>query len=403
MSEVLKKQNRKWHFLFVYCLSNKPAFGNFSFLSLQKILMKIKEIIQFLENLAPLSLQESYDNAGLIIGNGEAECTGIITSLDVTESVVEEALKRNCNLIVAHHPIIFRGIKKLNGKNYVERTVISAIKNDVAIYAIHTNLDNIIEGVNKKIADKLHLQNCKTLLPKEGTLQKLVTFSPVKNAEEVRTALFKAGAGAIGKYDECSFNVEGQGTFKAGEGSDPFVGKIGERHVENETRIEVIFPSFLQNKIIQSLKESHPYEEVAYYIQALENVQENVGSGLIGELAEEISEKELLKSLKNDFNLSIIKHTPFSGKPVTKVAVCGGAGIFLLPNAIAAGAQVYITADIKYHEFFDADSRILLADIGHYESEQFTIELLTDFLQKKFPNFAVLKTEINTNPVNYFL
>jgi hypothetical protein len=240
-------------------------------------------------------------------------------------------------------------------------------------------------------------------LPKEGTLQKLVTFSPVKNAEEVRTALFKAGAGAIGKYDECSFNVEGQGTFKAGEGSDPFVGKIGERHVENETRIEVIFPSFLQNKIIQSLKESHPYEEVAYYIQALENVQENVGSGLIGELAEEISEKELLKSLKNDFNLSIIKHTPFSGKPVTKVAVCGGAGIFLLPNAIAAGAQVYITADIKYHEFFDADNRILLADIGHYESEQFTIELLTDFLRKKFPNFAVLKTEMNTNPVNYFL
>jgi dinuclear metal center YbgI/SA1388 family protein len=365
--------------------------------------MKIKKIRHFLENLAPLSLQESYDNAGLIIGNGEAECTGIITSLDVTEFVVEEALKRNCNLIVAHHPIIFRGIKKLNGKNYVERTVISAIKNDVAIYAIHTNLDNIIEGVNKKIADKLHLQNCKTLLPKEGTLQKLVTFSPVKNAEEVRTALFKAGAGAIGKYDECSFNAEGQGTFKAGEGSDPFVGKIGERHVENETRIEVIFPSFLQNKIIQSLKESHPYEEVAYYIQALENVQENVGSGLIGELAEEISEKELLKSLKNDFNLSMIKHTPFLGKPVTKIAVCGGAGIFLLPNAIAAGAQVYITADIKYHEFFDADSRILLADIGHYESEQFTIELLTDFLQKKFPNFAVLKTEINTNPVNYFL
>ena len=365
--------------------------------------MKIKEIIHFLESLAPLSLQESYDNAGLIIGNHETECKGIVTSLDVTESVVEEAVKRNCNLIVAHHPIIFRGIKKLNGKNYVERTVISAIKNDIAIYAIHTNLDNIIEGVNKKIADKLHLQNCKTLLPKEGTLQKLVTFSPVKNAEEVRTALFKAGAGAIGKYDECSFNVQGEGTFKAGEASNPFVGEIGERHLENEIRIEVIFPSFLQNKIIQALKKSHPYEEVAYYIHELENIQENVGSGLVGDLSEEISEKELLKSLKSGFHLSAIKHTPFLDKPVTKIAVCGGAGIFLLPNAIAAGAEVYITADIKYHEFFDADNRILLADIGHYESEQFTIELLTDFLRKKFPNFAVLKTEMNTNPVNYFL
>ncbi len=365
--------------------------------------MKIKEVVYFLESLAPLSLQESYDNAGLIIGNSQTECTGIITSLDVTESVVDEAVKRNCNLIVAHHPIIFKGIKKINGKNYVERTIISAIKNDVAIYAIHTNLDNVIEGVNKKIADKLNLQNCKTLLPKEGTLQKLVTFSPVKYAEEIRTALFKAGAGAIGKYGECSFNVEGTGTFKAGEGSDPFVGKIGERHLEKETRIEVVFPSFLQNKILQSLKESHPYEEVAYYIHTLENVQENVGSGLIGELTEEISENDLLQTLQSGFNLSVIKHTPFLGKPVTKIAVCGGSGIFLLPNAIAAGVQVYITADIKYHEFFDADSQVLLADIGHFESEQFTIELLTDYLQEKFPNFAVLKTEMNTNPVNYFL
>ena len=364
--------------------------------------MKIKEIIKYLEIVAPLSLQESYDNAGLIIGDQENECKGIITSLDVTEAVVEEAIKRNCNLIVAHHPIIFRGIKKLNGKNYVERTVISAIKNDVAIYAIHTNLDNILEGVNKKIAEKLGLHNCTTLLPKEGTLQKLVTFSPIKNAEEVRNALFKAGAGAIGKYDECSFNIEGSGTFKAGEGSNPYVGEIGERHNENEVRIEVIFPSFLQNEIINTLKEVHPYEEVAYYIHSLQNVQYNVGSGLIGELAEPISEDQLLKKLKPAFKLTVIKHTPFTGNQVKKIAVCGGAGIFLLPNAIAARADVYITSDIKYHEFFDADNRILLADIGHYESEQFTIELLTEFLQQKFPNFAVLKTEINTNPVNYF-
>ena len=364
--------------------------------------MRIKEIIHFLETIAPLSFQESYDNAGLIIGNSDTECSGIITSLDVTEEVVEEAVRRKCNLIVAHHPIIFKGLKKLNGKNYVERTVIAAIKNDIAVYAIHTNLDNVLEGVNQKIAEKLQLQNCKTLLPKEGTLQKLITFAPVKNAEEVRKALFKAGAGAIGNYDRCSFNVEGTGTFRAGEGSDPYVGKIGELHTEEETRIEVVFPSFLQAKIVQSLKESHPYEEVAYYIQALENVQESVGSGLIGELSHPVSESELLLILKSAFKLTVIKHTSFLNKPVNKIAVCGGAGIFLLPTAIAASADVYITGDVKYHEFFDADNRIFLADIGHYESEQFTIELLTEFLQKKFTNFAVQKTEITTNPVNYF-
>ncbi len=364
--------------------------------------MKIKEITQFLETIAALSLQENYDNAGLIIGSGCTECSGIITSLDVTEEVVEEAVNRKCNLIVAHHPIIFKGLKKLNGKNYVERTVISAIKNDIAIYAIHTNLDNILEGVNQKIAEKLKLQNCKTLLPKESTLQKLVTFCPVKNAEEVRNALFKAGAGSLGNYDQCSFNVEGSGTFRAGEGSDPFVGKIGEQHTEKEIRIEVVFSSFLQQKIVEALKKSHPYEEVAYYVEELKNRQENVGSGLIGNLPGPVSENELLRLLKSAFNCKAIKHTPFLNKPAIKVAVCGGAGFFLLPNAIAAGADVFITSDIKYHEFFDAEKRLLLADIGHYESEQFTIELLTDFLQKRFSNFAVLKTEINTNPVNYF-
>jgi dinuclear metal center YbgI/SA1388 family protein len=365
--------------------------------------MQIKEITDYLESIAPLNYQESYDNAGLLTGDGEMECSGIITSLDITESVVKEAVQKKCNLIVGHHPIIFKGLKRLNGRNYVERTIIAAIKNDIAIYAIHTNLDNVIEGVNNKIAEKIGLQNCNILLPKEGTLQKLVTFSPTKSAEAVRNALFRAGAGAIGKYDECSFNSEGSGTFRASEGSNPFVGEIGERHRENEIRIEVIFPSLLQSRVIAALKEAHPYEEVAYYIHPLENVQQGVGSGLVGELNKAVSEEQLLTNLKLSFGIPAIKHTAFLGKQVTKIAVCGGSGIFLLPNAIAAGAQVYITADIKYHEYFDADGHILLADIGHYESEQFTIDLLTEFLQQKFPNFAVLKTEMNTNPVKYFL
>lgn len=364
--------------------------------------MKIKDISLFLESIAPPGLQESYDNAGLIIGNQENNCTGILTTLDITEQVLEEAIHKNCNLVVAHHPIIFRGIKRLNGKNYVERAVIFAIKNDIAIYAIHTNLDNVLDGVNSKIAEKLQLQNCQVLLPKKETLQKLVTFSPEKNAIDVRNALFKAGAGAIGKYDECSFNVKGEGTFRAGEGSHPYVGKQGELHVEEEIRIEVIFPTLIQNQLIRALKEAHPYEEVAYYIQQLENVRNDIGSGLTGELQEPLSENQLLELLKDQFHLSMIKHTAFLNKPVRKIAVCGGAGIFLLPDAIAAGADVFITGDVKYHEFFDADGRLLLADIGHFESEQFTTELLTEFLQEKYRNFAVLKTEINTNPVNYF-
>ena len=365
--------------------------------------MKINEIASALESIAPLTLQEDYDNAGLIIGNAEVVCKGILVSLDVTEAVVEEAVKMKCNLIVAHHPIIFRGIKKLNGKNYVERTVISAIKNDIAVYAIHTNLDNVLEGVNKKIAEKLGLENYKALLTKKGTLQKLVTFVPIKNADAVRKSLFEAGAGAIGKYYECSFNVEGAGTFRAKEGSHPFVGKIGESHHESEVRIELVFPTYLQEKIINSLKTAHPYEEVAYYIHELENGEDNTGSGLIGEIAGSITENQLFNSIRNAFHLSVIKHTSFLNKPVNKIAVCGGAGIFLLKNAIASGAQVFITSDIKYHEYFDAEGKILLVDIGHYESEQFTIELLIEFLQQKFPNFAVLKTEMDTNPVNYFI
>lgn len=365
--------------------------------------MKIAEVIKCLEDFAPVSLQEDYDNAGLIIGNADDDCKGIITTLDVTEDVIAEALSKKCNLIVAHHPIIFKGLKKLNGKSYVERSVIVAIKNNIAIYAIHTNLDNVINGVNYKIAQKLNLQNIEVLSPKENTLKKLVTFSPNANAEEIRNALFNAGAGTIGKYSECSYNVEGKGTFKAGEGTDPSVGEIGKRHNENETRIEVIFPSYLQEQVVQSLKKSHPYEEVAFDIYPLSNNRNDVGSGLVGNFKVPVSEQDLLSLLKASFGLSVIRHTALPGKKIAKLAVCGGAGSFLIAVAKAAGADVYITSDIKYHEFFDADNTILLADIGHYESEQFTIGLLADIIRQKFPNFAVLKTETKTNPVYYFI
>ncbi len=364
--------------------------------------MKIGEIISFLESQANPSLQEDYDNAGLITGDSSWECTGIVCSLDATEEVIQEAISKKCNLVVAHHPIIFKGLKKINGKNYVEKTVILALKKDVAIYAIHTNLDNVIDGVNGRMARVLGLTDLSILLQKETTLKKLYTFVPADHAEKVRKAIFAAGAGNIGNYSECSFNAEGDGTFKAGAGASPYVGEIGSRHAEKEVRIEVVFPSFLQNRLISEMKSAHPYEEVAYDVIELSNSHPNTGSGIVGSLPEALDEQSFLALLKRIFNVSVVRHTPFLNRKIKKVALCGGAGSFLISKALAAGVDAYVTADVKYHEFFDADNRLLLADIGHYESEQFTINLLHEILEQKFPNFAVLKTGVDTNPVKYF-
>lgn len=364
--------------------------------------MKISDIISFLESLAHPSLQEHYDNAGLIIGDKSWECRGIICCLDATEEVINEAATKNCNLLIAHHPIIFGGLKKINGKNYVEKAVISAIKKDIAIYAIHTNLDNVLEGVNGKIASLLGLRNTIILSKKEGTLKKLFTFAPVDKANGVRHAIFKAGGGHIGDYSECSFNAEGTGTFKGQAGASPYVGEVGKQHQEKEIKIEVIFPSWLEGNIIAALKEAHPYEEVAYDVISLSNKHRGIGSGIVGELPEPADEINFLNHIKTTFNLRVIRHTSLLGKPVKKVAICGGAGSFLVSSALAAGVDMYITADVKYHEFFDANGRMVIADIGHFESEQFTVELLAEILEGKFPNFAVLKTEVKTNPVTYF-
>jgi len=364
--------------------------------------MKIQDITSFLETIAPPYLQESYDNAGLLTGNLGWDCTGIIVSLDATEEVVVEAIEKKCNLIVAHHPIIFSGLKKITGKNYVEKTIITAIKNDIAIYAIHTNLDNIINGVNGKIADMLGLVNRQILQPKNNILKKLITFVPVNEAENVRNEIFSAGGGHIGNYSECSFNAEGEGSFKAGEGTNSFAGKIGERHTEKEIKIEVVFPAWIENSLIRAMLKAHPYEEVAYDIISLNSSYQQTGSGLVGELPESMEEADFLLQLKQTFGLSVIKYTGLLGKKVKKVAVCGGAGSFLIDAAIVSGAEFYVTSDIKYHEFFDANGQLVIADIGHYESEQFTIGLLFDILRGKFLNFAILKTGVKTNPVHYF-
>ena len=365
--------------------------------------MKIKDVVIVLEAMAPPSLQEGYDNSGLITGDDSATCTGILISLDATPAVVDEAIKKGCNLVVSHHPIIFSGLKKITGKNYVQKAVIKSIKNGIALYAIHTNLDNIIDGVNGRIANLIGLANISVLAPKGDQLKKLYTFVPVAVADKVRRAIHDAGGGHIGNYEECSFNAAGFGTFKGGPETNPHVGKPGELHREDELKIEVIFPAWLEGKIIKSLLSSHPYEEVAYDIIKLENRFTTLGSGLIGDLVKPVDVTTFFQTLKEKFRLHVIKHTQLLDQPVKRVALCGGAGSFLIANALAAGADLFITSDIKYHEFFDANDKMVIADIGHYESEQFTINLLQEFLEQKFPTFAVLKTEVNTNPVRYFL
>ncbi len=364
--------------------------------------MKIGEILSFLNQWAPPAYQESYDNARLITGNQNDNCSGALISLDCIESVLDEAIQKNCNLVIAHHPIVFSGLKSITGKNYIERTIIKAIKNDIAIFAIHTNLDNMQHGVNAKIAEKIGLTNTSILAPKSDILRKLVTFCPIKEADSVREAMFDAGAGVIGNYDKASFNLEGTGTFRGNESSNPHVGEKGTMHKETECRIEVIYEISKETSILKAMKKSHPYEEVAYDIYVLQNSHQEIGAGMIGSLPEAMESRAFLQHLKDQFNCGLIKHTDLCKPKISKVAVCGGSGSFLLKNAIRAGADIFVTADYKYHQFFDADNQIIIADIGHYESEQFTGELIHAVLREKFPNFASQISEINTNPVNYF-
>ncbi len=362
----------------------------------------LSELIWALEEWAPPALQESYDNARLICGDPGQIVSGVLCCLDCTEDVVAEAQSLGCNVIVAHHPILFRPIKSLTGKNYVERTLLAAIRAKIAIYALHTNLDAVHNGVNKQLAERLDLGELSILDPRRDLLLKLVTFAPKQEASALRQALFEAGAGVISNYDHCSFNLDGLGTFRGNEQSNPVVGKRGEEAHEPETRIEVILPRHLEQQVLRQLKAAHPYEEVAYDLYPLLNEHPQVGLGMLGELPEALSEPDFLNLLKERLRIPCVRHSPLTGLPIKRVAICGGAGVFLLNKAVQAGAQAFVTADIKYHEFFDPEGRILLADAGHYETEQFTPALIASYLSGKFGNFALRLTSMVTNPVNYF-
>ena len=363
--------------------------------------MKLKEISECIEELAPLSFQESYDNSGLLLGSNDKNINAAIITVDITEDVIDEAIQKKCTLIISHHPLIFSGLKRLYGNTYVERILLKVIKNDIAIYCVHTNIDNVINGVNSTLAQKIGLKNLKILSPKSGLLRKLVTFCPTKHAEKVRNAIFDAGAGNIGNYSSCSFNTNGRGSFQASDETNPFVGKLNELHFENEVRIETIFPVHKSSEIINAMLNVHPYEEVAYDIYPLENEFANVGAGIIGELENEEDETVFLNRIKRICKVDCLRHSKKSGKNVKTIAICGGSGSFLIDKAIASNADVFISGDIKYHDFFKADNKIVIADIGHFESEQFVKDLLYSILIKKFPNFALQISEVNTNAVYY--
>ncbi|NNK82178.1 MAG: Nif3-like dinuclear metal center hexameric protein [Flavobacteriaceae bacterium] len=363
--------------------------------------MIVNDVIKLLDQLSPLSYAEDFDNVGLLVGDLQMNVSGILVTLDTLEDVVDEAIENNCNLIVSFHPIIFRGLKNFTGKTYVERVVMKAIKNDIAIFAIHTALDNALQGVNAMICKKLNVKNPKILIPQPKTVKKLTTFVPVNEADKLREALFNAGAGNIGNYSNCSFNTNGIGTYKGNLDSNPTVGKIGVTQFEKETQISCIFPKHLETKILQTLFKTHSYEEVAYEVKTIDNTNQDIGMGMIGEIEEEISETAFLKMVKEKMKTPCIRYSKFRNKNVKKVAVLGGSGSFAIGAAKAANADVFITSDLKYHDFFTAENNILLADIGHYESEQYTKNLIVSYLTKKIPNFAIILSKTNTNPVKY--
>ncbi|MFH2096117.1 MAG: Nif3-like dinuclear metal center hexameric protein [Bacteroidota bacterium] len=364
--------------------------------------MKICELVSCIEAFAPLAYAESYDNPGLIAGDPDMDARGVLVTVDITEKVIEDALNGGENLIISHHPLIIEGLKKINGKTATERCIIKAIKNDIALYAAHTNLDKVHEGVSYSMCRKLGLERTEIMKPSAGGLRKLVTYVPISHAEKVRLALFDAGAGHIGDYDMCSFNLDGNGTFRGSEDTSPFAGKKGAYHTEPETRIETIFPDYGEKRIINALIKAHPYEEVAYDIYRLENTHQHTGFGMTGYCIQPYSQKDFLNFVKSVFGLKVIRHTACNGKKIKKVGVCGGSGIFLLNDAIRSGCDIFITGDVKYHQFFDAENKILIADIGHYESEKFSVEIIYELLIKNFPKFAVRLSKVITNPINYF-
>ena len=364
--------------------------------------MTVKAITDILEQKAPLQLAEDFDNVGLLVGNADMEVTGILVTLDTLEAVVEEAINRNCNFIVSFHPIVFKGLKRITGTSYVERVVAKAIENHIAIYSMHTALDNVPGGVSGKMCEVLGLQSPEVLIPTKRSIKKLLTYVPLPAQDVLLEKLFEAGAGHLGNYSQCSFSAEGTGGFLPEPGAHPTLGTRGQRHLEPEAQIHITFEAHREKSVLQALFTNHPYEEVAYEVTTLDNTYTGIGMGMLGRLPEPMDPKVFLKFIKDAFGTGCIRHSSLLKAPVEKVAVLGGSGAFGIDAALARGADFFITGDVKYHEFYKAEGKMVIADIGHYETEQFTKNLLAEYLSEKIPNFAVSLSETKTNPINYF-
>ena len=364
--------------------------------------MTVKEITALLEEQAPLSFAEDFDNVGLLVGDPAMKVTGILVTLDTLEQVVDEAVAKKCNLIVSFDPILFKGLKRITGATYVERTILKAIQNGVAIYRMHTALDNIKAGVNGKICEVLGLKNTRILIPKTGTIKKLLTYVPLASKDFLLEKLFEAGAGHLGHYSHCSFTSEGTGSFLPRKGANPAVGTQGNLQLEPEVQVHITFTRDREKAVLRALFSHHPYEEVAYEITTLENPYDHLGMGMVGELPEPMDPKQFLQRVRYRFHCGCIRHTDLPQTPFRRVAVLGGSGAFAIGAAKAAGADILVTADVKYHQFYQAEGKLVIADIGHYETEQFTKNLIAEYLSEKIPNFAISLSETKTNPINYF-
>ena len=364
-------------------------------------MITVGEILRAIEEVAPLSLQESYDNAGLLTGSRDMVARAALVCVDVTEEVIDDAISQRANLVISHHPLVFKPLKSFTGENYIERTLIKALKNDIAIYSCHTNMDNAWNGVNFKMAEMLGLFNLSILSPVPRNLLKLVTYVPVNSADNVRRALFEAGAGTVGNYDCCSYNTDGFGTFRAGENARPYCGEIGELHKEREIRVEVVLPRHIRSRVVHTLLQIHPYEEPAFDLLPIENEWVQAGAGVVGELLCPMDEMDFLQRLKSIFKAGCVKHTSLTGRKIRQVALCGGSGAFLIPQAVSQGVDAFVTGEIKYHEYFGCEDAVLLAEIGHYESEQYTKDIFCEIITKNFPTFACYYTKVETNPINY--
>lgn len=364
--------------------------------------MTVGDFCLFLENNFPLELQEEYDNSGLQIGKYNNEIYGILISLDITEEVINEALEYGDNLILSHHPLIFSQIKKISDKNNLGKIIYKAIENNLAIYSAHTNVDNNFNGINLYISKLLNLKNPEILVPASNYLFKLITFVPESNANKVREAILNEGAGFIGNYDMCSFNTQGTGTFRPLENTNPYLGETYQLNFVNEVRIETIVPKHLLNKVVTTLLANHPYEEVAYDIYPLNNKYSKAGSGIIAELEDYMETIDFFELVKKTFNLKTIKHSKLNKKNIKRIAICGGSGAFLIKEAINKNVDLFLTGEIKYHQYFEAENKIILVEIGHYESENLIKDFFYDFLTKKLSKFAIHKSKIDTNPIKYF-